>query len=197
MLRTYTFEWCIIRFPTINKSRVITSWNTLFSTVSITVYGAIRLYEYIVTYIWRHVYDVITFLFGATCQWKLSWKFSKILRTIWLHFHKKSLSVKKPYFYLIRSHMFYGNLAQLGKKSNSVIRSRSVMVKNWCNVLSIEGVTVCGHHPECRITFGRGGPHIVWWDPRTDHSTSLETSSNVPWHIPAREAYWKVASPSE
>ena len=32
-------------------------------------------------------------------------------------------------------HMFYGNLAQLGKKSNSVIRSRSVMVKNWCNVL--------------------------------------------------------------
>ena len=28
--------------------------------------------------------------------------------------------------------MFYGNLVQLGKKSNSVIRSRSVMVKNWC-----------------------------------------------------------------
>ena len=39
---------------------------------SITVYGAIRLYEYIVTYIWRHVYDVITFLFGVTCKWKLS-----------------------------------------------------------------------------------------------------------------------------
>ena len=36
------------------------------------------------------------------------------------------------------------------------------MVKNWCNVLSMEGVTVCGHHPECRVTFGRGGPHIVW-----------------------------------
>ena len=33
-------------------------------------------------------------------------------------------------------HMFNGNLAQLGKKSNSVIRSRSVMVKNWCDVLS-------------------------------------------------------------
>ena len=32
-------------------------------------------------------------------------------------------------------HMFYGNLAKLGKKSNSVIRSRSAMVKNWCNVL--------------------------------------------------------------
>ena len=28
-------------------------------------------------------------------------------------------------------------LAQLGKKSNLVIRSRSVMVKNWCNVLSM------------------------------------------------------------
>ena len=53
-------------------------------------------------------------------------------------------------------------LAQLGKKLNSVIRSRSVMVKNWCNVLSMEGVTVCGHHSECRVTFGRGGPHIVW-----------------------------------
>ena len=49
--------------------------------------------------------------------------------------------------------MFYGNLVQLGKKSNSVIRSRSVMVKNWCNVLSMEGVTVCGHRPECRVTF--------------------------------------------
>ena len=33
----------------------------------------------------------------------------------------------------------YGNLAQLGKKSNSVIRSRSVMVKNWCYVESMEG----------------------------------------------------------
>ena len=59
-------------------------------------------------------------------------------------------------------HMFYGNLTQLGKKSNSVTRSRSVMVKNWCKVLLMEGVTVCGHHPEWRVTFGRGGPHIVW-----------------------------------
>ena len=82
-------------------------------------------------------------------------------------------------------------------RSNSVIRSRSVMVKNWCNVLSMEGVTVCGHHPECRETFGRGGPHIVRWDPRTDHRTSLETISNVPGQIPAQEAYKKVASPSE
>ena len=31
-----------------------------------------------------------------------------------------------------------------------------------CNVLSMEGVTVGGHHPECHVTFGRGGPHIVW-----------------------------------
>ena len=34
------------------------------------------------------------------------------------------------------------------------------MVKHWCNVLSMEGVPVCGHRPECRVTFGRGGPHI-------------------------------------
>ena len=37
----------------------------------------------------------------------------------------------------------------------------SKRVKNLCNVLSMEGVTVYGHHPECRVTFGRGGPHIV------------------------------------
>ena len=24
----------------------------------------------------------------------------------------------------------------------------------------MEGVTVDGHHPECCVTFGRGGPHI-------------------------------------
>ena len=69
--------------------------------------------------------------------------------------------------------MFYGNLAQLGKKSNSVIRSRSVMVKNWCNVLSMEGVTVCGHHPECRVTFGRGGPKP---DPSINHFTQWNYS---------------------
>ena len=49
--------------------------------------------------------------------------------------------------------MFYGNLAQLDKKSNSAIRSRSVTVKNWCNVRSMEGVTVYSHHPDCRVTF--------------------------------------------
>ena len=35
------------------------------------------------------------------------------------------------------------------------------MVKSWYNVLSMEGVTECGNRPECRVTFGRGGPHIV------------------------------------
>ena len=36
-----------------------------------------------------------------------------------------------------------------------------VTIKNRCNVLSMESVTVCGHHTECRVTFGRGGPHNV------------------------------------
>ena len=57
--------------------------------------------------------------------------------------------------------MFHGNLAQLGKKSNSVIRSTTVAVKNWCNVLSMEVVTVYGHHPECRVKSGRRGHHIA------------------------------------
>ena len=57
------------------------------------------------------------------------------------------------------------------------VRFRSATVKNWCNVLSMEGVTVYGHHPECRLTLGT---HIVWLDPRTNHRTSLETISNVP-----------------
>ena len=48
------------------------------------------------------------------------------------------------------------------EKSNSIRGSRSVMVKNWCNVLSMEGVTVCGHHPECRVTVGRGGLILFW-----------------------------------
>ena len=32
---------------------------------------------------------------------------------------------------------------------------------NWRNVWLIEGVTEYGHVPECHVTFGRGGPHIV------------------------------------
>ena len=57
--------------------------------------------------------------------------------------------------------MFNGHLAQLGKKSNSVIRSRSVMVKNWFNVLSMEGVTVCGDYPECREHSGEGASYCL------------------------------------
>ena len=50
--------------------------------------------------------------------------------------------------------MFYRNLTQiLGKTSNSVIRSRSVKGQNWCYVSSMEGVTVYGNHPECRVSF--------------------------------------------
>ena len=44
----------------------------------------------------------------------------------------------------------------------------------------MEGVTEYGHHPECHVTFGRWGPHIVWQDPCTDHRISLEAISNVP-----------------
>ena len=66
--------------------------------------------------------------------------------------------------------MFYGNLAQLGKKSNSVIRSRTVTVKNWCNVLSMEGVTflnVCPFDYTAVAGSGTVGPvnqvnHTSW-----------------------------------
>ena len=51
---------------------------------------------------------------------------------------------------------------KLGNKSNSVIMSQSVTVKNWCNVLSMEGVTVYGHHPEWRVTFGRGNVQVFF-----------------------------------
>ena len=54
--------------------------------------------------------------------------------------------------------MFYEQLAQLGKKSNSEIRYGSV---TGSKIGVMEGVIVYGHYPECRVTFGRGGPHIV------------------------------------
>ena len=57
--------------------------------------------------------------------------------------------------------MFYGNLSQLGKVKFGYKVKISNRVKNWCNALSMEDVAVDGHHPECRVTFGRGGPHIV------------------------------------
>ena len=43
-----------------------------------------------------------------------------------------------------------GNKVQFGNK-----------FANWCNVLSIEGVIVYGHVPECHVTFGRGRLHNV------------------------------------
>ena len=52
--------------------------------------------------------------------------------------------------------MFYGNITQLGKKSNSVIRARSVKGQNLCNISSMEGAIVYGHPQKCRVTFGRG-----------------------------------------
>ena len=59
------------------------------------------------------------------------------------------------------------------------------------------GVPICGHPPEFLVTFGRGGPHIVWSDPLIDHRTSLETICNVLEHIHDREAYWNAATPWE
>ena len=38
----------------------------------------------------------------------------------------------------------------------------------------MEDVTVDGHHPECRVTFGRGGPHIPQ---NISHLVSEELSS--------------------
>ena len=59
----------------------------------------------------------------------------------------------------------------------------------------MDGVTVYGHHPECRVTFGRRGLLLFDKIPASTIITSLETISNVPLHIPAREAYLKVAQP--
>ena len=57
--------------------------------------------------------------------------------------------------------MFYGNLQNLVIRSKSVIKSFGNKVANWCNILSIEGVIVYGHVPECHVTFGRGRLHNV------------------------------------
>ena len=35
-------------------------------------------------------------------------------------------------------------------------------VKIWCNLWSVEGVTVYAHHPQCRVTFERVGSNLVW-----------------------------------
>ena len=71
-----------------------------------------------------------------------------------------------------------GNKVQFGNK-----------FANCCNVWSIEGVIVYGHHvPECHVTSGRGRLHNFLWDPHIDHKTSWGTISNVPWRIPVRGA---------
>ena len=51
--------------------------------------------------------------------------------------------------------MFYENFLELGKKvepSNEVKFGNEVM--SQCDVLSMEGVPVYGHTPECRLTIG-------------------------------------------
>ena len=54
---------------------------------------------------------------------------------------------------------------------------------NWCNVLSIEGVIVYGHVPECNVTFGRGRLHNVWWDPHIDHKIQQHLNKSGIWII--------------
>ena len=61
----------------------------------------------------------------------------------------------------------------------------------------MEGFTVYDHVPECCVTFGRGRLHNVWWNPHIDHRTSWGTIPNVPWYIPAREAYMEVTPLSD
>ena len=85
--------------------------------------------------------------------------------------------------------MFYGNLAKFGNKVKIATEVKfGNKFTNWWNVWSIEGVTVYGHVQECHVTFGRGRPPYVWWDPHIDHKTSWGTISNFPWHIPVRGA---------
>ena len=58
--------------------------------------------------------------------------------------------------------MLHGNLPKFGNvvKIGSKFQFGNKFT-NWCNILSIEGVTVYGHVPECHVTFGRGRPHNV------------------------------------
>ena len=73
--------------------------------------------------------------------------------------------------------MFYWHLSQLGNEVQ--IGNR---VNNLCNAWSVEGVTVYGHHPECRVTFWRG---LILFDKISVPTIelSLETISNVSLHI--------------
>ena len=58
--------------------------------------------------------------------------------------------------------MFYGNLPKFGNKVEIGYKVQfGNNFTNWCNVLSIEGVTVNVHVPEYHATFGRGRHHNV------------------------------------
>ena len=72
--------------------------------------------------------------------------------------------------------MFYGNLAQLGKKSYSVIRSRSVKVENLYNVLSMEGVNATGKF-KIAVYKIRFGPRLLSMPPSI--SVYVKTSEFV------------------
>ena len=48
------------------------------------------------------------------------------------------------------------------KISNSVTRSSSVTGSHARVMSSMEDVFEYSHAPECHVTFGRGGLHIVW-----------------------------------
>ena len=66
--------------------------------------------------------------------------------------------------------MFYGNLSKFGNKvkiGNKVQFGNRFT--NWCNVLSVEGVNVDCHVPECYVTFGKRGPHNDHKYPHIDH----------------------------
>ena len=52
--------------------------------------------------------------------------------------------------------MFYGNLPKFGYNVKISFKVKlGNMFTNWCNVLSIEGITVCGHVLECHVTWER------------------------------------------
>ena len=62
--------------------------------------------------------------------------------------------------------MFYWNLPKFGNKVKYGNK-----FTNWYNMLSIEGVSVYGHVPEC---------HNVLWDPNIDHKTSGDDFKRSP-----------------
>ena len=55
------------------------------------------------------------------------------------------------------------NVSVISEVNYRYVKRKSVNggTNNIIGTVSMEGVTVCGHHPERRVTFGRGGPHIV------------------------------------